>query len=85
VRRAESTNSAGLIADSPGGKQVGDVTMRRSIGDYHSLLAGAVSALERGNAEAREEMYERTRAALRAGSINSIRHQSLNSKQSGSS
>jgi hypothetical protein len=45
---------------------VEDFTMRRSIGDYHSLLAGAVSALERGNAEAREEMYERRRAALRA-------------------
>jgi hypothetical protein len=40
--------------------------MRRSIGDYHSLLGTAVSALERVNAEAREEMYERTRAALRA-------------------
>jgi hypothetical protein len=49
----------------PGAKQVGEITMRRSIGDYHSLLADAVSALERGDAEAREEMYERTRAALR--------------------
>jgi hypothetical protein len=40
--------------------------MRRSISDYHPLLAVAVSALERGNAEAREEMYERRRTALRA-------------------
>jgi hypothetical protein len=40
--------------------------MRRSIGDYHSLLAGAVATLERGNADAREDMYERTRATLRA-------------------
>jgi hypothetical protein len=39
--------------------------MRRSISDYHSSRA-AVSALERGNAEAREEMYERRQAALRA-------------------
>jgi hypothetical protein len=50
----------------PGVKQVGEITMRRSIDDYHSLLAEAVSALARGDAEAREEMYERTRAALRA-------------------
>jgi hypothetical protein len=40
--------------------------MRRSIADYHSLLAKAVAALESVNAEAREEMYEQTRAALRA-------------------
>ena len=40
--------------------------MHRSIGDYHSLLANAVSALENDNAEAREELYERARAALKA-------------------
>jgi hypothetical protein len=49
-----------LIADFPRGKQVGDVT------DYHSLLAKAVSALEKGDAEAREELYERARATLKA-------------------
>jgi hypothetical protein len=66
IYRGLATNSIGLIADFPGVKQVGEITMRRSIGDYHSLLAKAVSALDRGDAEAREEMYERTRAALRA-------------------
>jgi hypothetical protein len=40
--------------------------MRRSIGDYHSLLANAVSALGNDTAEAREELYERARAALKA-------------------
>jgi hypothetical protein len=30
--------------------------MRRTISDYHSLLANAVSALEKRNAEAREEL-----------------------------
>jgi hypothetical protein len=40
--------------------------MRRSIGEYHSLLASAVSALERDDAEAREDLYERARVALRA-------------------
>jgi hypothetical protein len=40
--------------------------MHRSIGDYHSLLANAVSALEKDTAEAREGLYERARAALKA-------------------
>jgi hypothetical protein len=40
--------------------------MRRTISDYHSLLANAVSALEKRNAEAREELYEEARAALKA-------------------
>ena len=40
--------------------------MRRTIGDYHSLLANAVSALGNDNAEAREDLYERARAALKA-------------------
>jgi hypothetical protein len=40
--------------------------MHRSIGDYHSLLANAVSALENDDAEAREELYEQARAALKA-------------------
>jgi hypothetical protein len=38
--------------------------MHRSIGDYYCLLANAVSALENASAEAREELYERARAAL---------------------
>jgi hypothetical protein len=54
-----------LIADSSGA-QVGDVIMHRSIADYHSLLANAVSALANDDAEAREELYERARAALKA-------------------
>jgi hypothetical protein len=67
MRRAESTNLAGLIADfRTGCKQVGDITMRRSISDYHSLLARAVCALENDDAEAREELYDQTRAALKA-------------------
>jgi hypothetical protein len=41
--------------------------MHRSIGDYHSLLATAVSSLGKDTAEAREELYERARAALKAG------------------
>jgi hypothetical protein len=45
---------------------VEDVTMRRTIGDYHSLLAHAISEQEKRNAEAREEMYEQARAALKA-------------------
>jgi hypothetical protein len=65
VRPAGSTNSAELIADFLG-EQVGGVIMHRSIGDYRSLLANAVSALENGTAEAREELYERARAALEA-------------------
>jgi hypothetical protein len=40
--------------------------VRRTISDYHSLLANAVSALEKRNAEAREELYEEARAALKA-------------------
>jgi hypothetical protein len=40
--------------------------MHRSIGDYHSLLAKAVSSLGKDTAEAREELYERARAALKA-------------------
>jgi hypothetical protein len=40
--------------------------MHRSIGDYHSLLGKAVSTLEKDTAEAREELYERARAALKA-------------------
>jgi hypothetical protein len=54
-----------LIADFRGYRW-GDVIMHRSIADYHSLLANAVSALENDDAEAREELYERARAALRA-------------------
>ena len=38
--------------------------MRRSIGDYHSFLARAVSRLDEGNAEAREELYGRARTTL---------------------
>jgi hypothetical protein len=38
--------------------------MHRSIGDYRSLLTNAVSALGKDNAQAREELYERARAAL---------------------
>jgi hypothetical protein len=40
--------------------------MRLTISDYHSLLANAVSALEKRNAEAREELCEEARATLRA-------------------
>jgi hypothetical protein len=40
--------------------------MHRSIVDYHSLLTNAVSALASGDAEAREELYERARASLKA-------------------
>jgi hypothetical protein len=43
---------------------VGDVGMRRTISDYHSILVNAISALEKRNAEAREELYEQARAAL---------------------
>jgi hypothetical protein len=52
-----------LIADSSW-VQVGDVIMHRSIADYHSLLANAVSALRNDDAKVREELYERARAAL---------------------
>lgn len=40
--------------------------MYRSIADYRFLLANAVSALENGDAEARDALYERARAALKA-------------------
>jgi hypothetical protein len=40
--------------------------MHRSIGEYHSLLSDAVSALGKDDAEAREALYERARAALKA-------------------
>jgi hypothetical protein len=43
---------------------VGDVGMRRTISDYHSILVNAISGLEKGSAEAREELYEQARAAL---------------------
>jgi hypothetical protein len=43
---------------------VGDVGMRRTISDYHSILVNAISALEKRSAEAREELYEQARAAL---------------------
>jgi hypothetical protein len=45
---------------------VGDITMRRSVSEYHSLLANAISSQEKRNAEAREELYEQARAALKA-------------------
>jgi hypothetical protein len=45
---------------------VGEITMRRSVGDYRSLLAGAVSTLANDSAEGREELYERARAELKA-------------------
>jgi hypothetical protein len=40
--------------------------MYRTIGDYRALLTNAVSALGNVHAEAREELYERARAALTA-------------------
>jgi hypothetical protein len=40
--------------------------MRVSVDDYHSLLAPAVSALKSPPAEARQELYERARTALKA-------------------
>jgi hypothetical protein len=45
---------------------MGMSAMRRTISDYQSLLTNAVSALEKRNAEAREELYEEARAALKA-------------------
>jgi hypothetical protein len=42
------------------------VTMHRSIAEYHSLVANAVSTSENGDAEAREALYERARASLKA-------------------
>jgi hypothetical protein len=50
----------------PGVKRAGEITMRRSVGDYRSLLAGAVSTLANESAEVREELYERARAELKA-------------------
>jgi hypothetical protein len=38
--------------------------VRRSIGDYHSFLARAVSRLDKDNAETREDLYGRARATL---------------------
>jgi hypothetical protein len=43
----------------------GDVTMRPSIDDYYSLLARAASVLKNDTAEARHEVYERARTALK--------------------
>ena len=40
--------------------------MRVSVDDYHSLLVRAVSALKTDTAEARQELYERARTALKA-------------------
>jgi hypothetical protein len=40
--------------------------MRVSVDDYQSLLARAVSALKSDTAEARQELYERARTALKA-------------------
>jgi hypothetical protein len=64
----ESTNSAGSIADFPRGlvKRVEEITMRRSVDEYRSLLAGAVSTLANDSEEVREELYERARAELKA-------------------
>jgi hypothetical protein len=53
-----------LAISSWAGGMVGDVGMRRTISDYHSILVNAISALEKRNAEAREELYEQARAAL---------------------
>jgi hypothetical protein len=39
--------------------------MHRSIRDYRTLVVNAVSALGKDDAEAREELYERARAALK--------------------
>jgi hypothetical protein len=40
--------------------------MRPSVEGYHSLLARAVSALKPDTPEARQELYERARTALKA-------------------
>jgi hypothetical protein len=47
-------------------KRWGVVAMRHSIDDYHSLLVRAVSVLESDTADARQEVYERARTALKA-------------------
>jgi hypothetical protein len=44
----------------------GDVPVRPSVEDYHSLLARAVSALKPDTPEAGQELYERARTALKA-------------------
>jgi hypothetical protein len=62
-RPARSTNSAEVDYKLRRGKQ-GDVTVRRSIVDYHSFLARAVSRLDKDNAETREDLYGRARATL---------------------
>jgi len=40
--------------------------MHPTVQDYHSLLSRAVSALKNGTAEARQDLYERARTALKA-------------------
>jgi hypothetical protein len=40
--------------------------MLPSVEDYYSLLARAVSVLENDTAEARQEVYDRARTALKA-------------------
>jgi hypothetical protein len=38
--------------------------VRRTVSDYHSLLANAISAHEKCNSKVREELYKQARAAL---------------------
>ena len=40
--------------------------MRPSVDDYHALLAKAASVLGNGTSDARQELYDRARMALRA-------------------
>jgi hypothetical protein len=40
--------------------------MRPSVDDYHALLARAASVLTTDSSEARQELYDRARAALKA-------------------